>query len=71
MPTNTCTEIEPEYFRVEEVKPRFGFSRSTLYELIRDGKIKFRVLRKSGNVRGVRLVSAESLRKFIESLPEH
>lgn len=59
--------MEPlRWLRVEEAVRTRGLSRSLLYELIRDGKIKSSALRKPGNIRGIRLISAESLDAYIE-----
>ena len=66
--------MEPlRWLRVEEAARTRGISRSLLYEFLRDGKIKSSLLRKKGNVRGIRLISAESLDAYIEShvLPWH
>ena len=46
-----------------------GICRSTLYNLIADGVIKTKVIRRPGNARGIRLISVESLRDYIESCP--
>jgi hypothetical protein len=60
--------IEPlRWLRVEEAVRTRGISRSLLYEFIRDGKVKSSLLRKKGNVRGIRLISAESLDSYIEA----
>ncbi|MCF7785982.1 MAG: helix-turn-helix domain-containing protein [Prosthecobacter sp.] len=60
--------MEPlRWLRVEEAARTRGISRSLLYEFLRDGKIKSSLLRKKGNVRGIRLISAESLDAYIES----
>ena len=45
----------------------FGIGRSSLYELIADGKIKTASLRKRNALRGTRLINIDSLRAFIES----
>ena len=66
--------MEPlRWLRVEEAARTRGISRSILYEFIRDGKVKSSLLRKKGNVRGIRLISAESLDAYIEAhvLPWH
>lgn len=60
--------MEPlRWLRVEEAARTRGISRSLLYEFLRDGKIKSSLLRKKGNVRGIRLISAESLDAYIEA----
>lgn len=68
MSTTICSE--PEFIRPSQIQARFGLSRSLAYELISLGTIKSKVLRRPGNIRGMRLVSVESIRKFIESQPE-
>jgi hypothetical protein len=56
----------PEWLRVPEAVRRFGLSRSTLYELIRNREIKTALIRKRGNTTGIRLISTDSLRAFVE-----
>jgi Helix-turn-helix domain len=60
---------DPEYIRPADA-PRFGISRSTAYNWIADGILKSKVVRRLGNMRGVRLISVESLRELIENGPE-
>ena len=79
-PTLVTSEIElasanipvakREWLRISEATRCFGIGRSSLYELIAEGKIKSASSRKRGNVRGVRLVSADSLSNYIEGLVE-
>lgn len=72
--TNPKLTLEPlRWLRVEEAARTRGISRSLLYEFLRDGKIKSSLLRKTGNARGIRLISAESLDAYIEAhvLPWH
>jgi hypothetical protein len=66
----STTDIAPEFIRPSQIQARFGISRSVAYELIGIGKIKSKVLRRPGNIRGMRLVSVESIRQFIEAQPE-
>jgi hypothetical protein len=47
-----------------------GVSRAFLYELIRAKKIKSVSLRERGQIKGIRLVSAESIDAYIESFLE-
>ena len=58
--------VKPEWLRVPEAVRVFGLSRSALYELISAREIKSVCLRKRGAVRGVRLISYDSLAEFIE-----
>ncbi len=55
-----------EWLSVKEAAQRFSLSRSAIYELIAEGAIKSAAIRKRGNLRGRRLISADSLRLFIE-----
>jgi hypothetical protein len=44
-----------------------GIGRSTLYQLIAEGKIKSRLIKaRRDSIRGIRLISADSLDEFIE-----
>lgn len=56
----------PEWLRVPAACHRFSVSRSWLYERITAGDIKTASLRKRGSIRGIRLVSRDSLAAFIE-----
>ena len=66
--SNTVAELE--YLRPGQVPRRFPISRSRIYELIAEGKIKSHVLRRNGNLHGPRLISVESIRNYIESQGE-
>ena len=57
--------LKPELLRVPDAVRVFGLCRSTLYELISAGKIKSTALRKRGAVRGIRLISFDSLAAYI------
>lgn len=61
--------LEPEWLRVDASVKFCSLSRSLLYENFdtSGGPIKTAVIRKRGALRGVRLVSVDSLRKFIKS----
>jgi Helix-turn-helix domain len=45
----------------------FGLSRSKLYELINDRKIKSFCLRERNKIKGIRLISFDSLSEFLEN----
>jgi hypothetical protein len=47
------------------IGPFYGISRSLGYELLSAGKIRSGVLRKPGNTRGCRLISADSVRTYL------
>jgi len=66
-PSITTTTTPIQWLQVQEAVRLFGLSRSYLYELIAAKKIASVCLRKSPNIRGKRLISAESLNAFIES----
>lgn len=57
----------PEWLRIPEATRLTSLSRSTLYELIAERKIRSSSLRRRGKRRGVRLVHRESLLAFIEA----
>ena len=58
--------LKPEWLRTPEAVRIFGISRSALYELIAAGTIRSTALKKRGAVRGIRLISYDSLASFIE-----
>jgi predicted DNA-binding transcriptional regulator AlpA len=62
-----CTSILPEFGRTPEVTRLFGLKRGTLYNLLRDGKIRGCVLRSRGMKSGCRLWDLASVREFIFS----
>jgi hypothetical protein len=62
-----CAPIQPEWFRLHDAIRVTGIGRSTLYQLISSGSVKSVLLRKRGRQRGIRLISADSLRAYIES----
>jgi hypothetical protein len=69
----TTTTMPVQWLQVPDAVRVFGISRSYLYELIAENRIKTSCLRKQKNIRGKRLISAESLNAFIErhaNLPE-
>lgn len=62
------TTTEPvRWLSVAEAVRTRGIGRSMLYQLIQTGDVKSSAIRKPGNTRGKRLVSAESLDAFIEA----
>ena len=62
--------LRPEWLRIPDAVRLFDIGRSSLYELIAEGKIKSVCLRQRGSTRGIRLLSADSLGKYIEGLAE-
>lgn len=59
-----------EWLRIPDAVRRFSLSRSTLYLLMKEGKIKSCCLRRTGAVRGARRISAESVSAYLESLAQ-
>jgi hypothetical protein len=62
-----CGAVKPEWLRLPDASRVSGIGRSSLYILIKEGKIKSVCLRKRNSIRGIRLVNADSLNAFIES----
>jgi len=59
--------LRPVWLRIPEAVRTRGVGRSTLYTLIAEGKVKSRLLKaRRDSMRGIRLVSADSLDEFIE-----
>jgi hypothetical protein len=48
----------------------FGISRTGYYDLMKAGLIETRSVRAPGKLSGVRLISYESVRSYIEGLPK-
>lgn len=65
-PQASIRAIKPEWVRVPDAVKLFGIKRSKLYELIAAGRIKSREIKERGKVRGIRLISYDSLNEFIE-----
>jgi hypothetical protein len=61
--------FEPVYVKVSTAAFMFGLSRTRLFKLLAEGKIKTRYVVQPGNNRGIRLVELASLRAYIESFP--
>jgi Helix-turn-helix domain len=57
----------PEWCDARGAKVIFGFSRSHLYQLVADGKIKSACIRRKGSLRGRRLFNCESIRAFLNA----
>ena len=61
------THFRPEWLRVEAAVQLFGISRSKIYELIADRRIKSFCLRERNKLKGIRLISFDSLSEFLEN----
>lgn len=66
--STTQTTVRPEWEDPKGIRARFGISKSTLYRLIEQGKVKSTSLRERGKLRGKRLVSTDSVAAFLEGL---
>jgi predicted DNA-binding transcriptional regulator AlpA len=64
-----CPPIKqrPEWIRIEAAVRLFGISRSKIYELIADRKIKSFCLRERNKIKGIRLISFDSLSEFLDA----
>ena len=63
-------EQNPEFLDAAGVELRFSIRRSLLYALHTDGHVKSVSLRRRGQLRGKRLFSVDSLRKFLAAQPD-
>lgn len=60
-------ELTPIWLRIGDAVRTRGIGRSTLYELIGAGRIKTRLVKaRRDSIRGIRLISADSLDAYIE-----
>jgi hypothetical protein len=59
--------LKPEWCDAKGARVLFSLSRSHLYQLTTDGKVKSSVLRKRGTLRGRRLFSCQSIRALLEA----
>jgi hypothetical protein len=60
------TLLRPEWIRIDAAIKLFGISRTKLYELIADRRIKSFCLRERNKLKGCRLISFDSLSEFLE-----
>ena len=60
-------EIRPEFGTSGDVRKHFGIKKGTLYNLHKCGKVRGKVLRVTGEFKGVRLWDMASIRAFINS----
>ena len=61
------TNLNPQYVRISEACKITGRGKSKVYQLMREGKIKYSEIRDKGALRGIRLISYSSLILYIES----
>jgi hypothetical protein len=68
--TKPVEATKPEWYRIPDATRVSGIGRSSLYGLVKEGKVKSVCLRKRNSSRGIRLINADSLSAFIESFTE-
>jgi len=64
------SQLKPEFVRIKDLRPMFGIATGTAYNLLNARKISGLVLRVRGKTSGVRLISVDSVRRYIESQME-
>jgi hypothetical protein len=57
-----------EWADVRGVEKLFGIKETSLYQLIREGKVRSILIKKQGKARGKRLVSLDSIRQLLSSM---
>ena len=62
--------LRPEWLRIPDAVRYSGIGRSSLYTLISDGKIKSVSIRKRDTVKGIRLISVDSIDEYLSGLAE-
>ena len=69
--TNTTNPNSlPEFGRWQDVQRLFGIKRGTLYNLVKEGRVKSVSLRRKGNVHGCRLFYLASIGDHLKRLME-
>ena len=63
----TIGHCSPEFLTTNDVRTYFGIKKGTLYNLSKLGKVRGKTLRATGQFKGVRIWSAESIRSYINS----
>jgi hypothetical protein len=58
--------MRPEWIRVDDTIRIFGISRSKIYELLRERKVKTFCLRQRNKLKGIRLINYDSINQFME-----
>jgi hypothetical protein len=58
-----------EFIDLAGLEQQFGIRRSLAYSLLADGSIRSVCLRRRGNIKGKRLIIADSVREFLASQP--
>jgi len=63
-------ELTPLWLRVPAAMRVSGLSRNQIFDCIASGKIRTKHLKNPGAKIGVRLINYESLKAYVESLPD-
>ena len=63
-------QFEPEWLRVNATARAFGLSRPALFKLIALEKVRSVHIKQPGATKGIRLISAASIRAYIGSFEE-
>jgi predicted DNA-binding transcriptional regulator AlpA len=58
--------MRPEWLRIDDAVRIFGISRSKLYQLINERKIRSFSLRERNKLKGIRLINYDSISEFME-----
>ena len=61
------SEVTPEFGRVGDIQRMFGVKKGILYRWINEKRVKSICLRERGNLKGIRLISVDSVRSYIQS----
>lgn len=62
--------LKPEWMRLPAAVAYSGIGRSSLYALIGENRIRSAVVKKRGNIMGIRLVSVSSLDDYLNNLAD-
>ena len=63
-------EIRPEFGTSDDVRKYYGIKKGTLYNLHKLRKVRGKVLRVTGQFKGVRLWDMGSIRDYIQSIDD-
>ena len=68
--TTAPVQLGGEWLSVSQVPELFSLSRSLIYELIKEGKLRSVCIRRPGRAFGRRLIFADSVRSYIASFEQ-
>jgi hypothetical protein len=68
--TRPPQHIDPEFVDCKGLEAGWGIKRSLAYQLLADGKIQGVSLRRRNQIRGKRLFSVDSIRRFLREQME-